>query len=443
MSTTLATLREGDKPIVEADNYRFSRFGGVSEGQTLLLRPPAPRLDWRNDYMRVPKRLEPLLEQGVIQEVLRPLMSGKEAEVYLVLSEGDVRVAKVYKDAQFRSFQHRAEYTEGRRVRSSREQRAINKGSRYGRARTEDAWGGAEVTSIQRARAAGVRVPMPYDFTEGVLVMELVRGGDGEPAPRMVDVEFTAEEAERVFEVLLREVVKMLCIGIVHADLSDFNVLMAADGPVIIDFPQAVDPANNQNAKKLLIRDVKNITSFLGRYAPGLRRTQYGPEMWAIYERNELDPDTQLTGVFKSKAKKADVGGLLEEIMLVEQEARERREALGLPEPRRARRPIPRPEQPRGRGGRGRGSQSPAQNEQQPTQGRKQQRDQGGGEGEQRKSRRRIEELPQEGRSERPRGGRGGRPPGGRGRGQAGEADQPHYGVVPAPGCGRVQRDVR
>jgi RIO kinase 1 len=292
--------------------------------------------------MRVPKRLEPLLEQGTIEEVLRPLMSGKEAEVYLVRSEGEVRVAKVYKDAQFRSFQHRAEYTEGRRVRSSREQRAINKGSRYGKARTEDAWYDAEVVAIQRARAAGIRVPMPYDFVEGVLVMELVRGADGEPAPRLVDTDFTAEEATQVFDVLLREVIKMLCIGIVHADLSDFNVLMAADGPVIIDFPQAVDPANNQNARKLLIRDVKNITSFLGRHAPDLRKTQYGPEMWDLYERSELDADTELTGVFKSSAKEADVSGLLEEIMLVEEEARERREALGLPEPRRARRPIPR-----------------------------------------------------------------------------------------------------
>jgi RIO kinase 1 len=299
--------------------------------------------------MRVPKRLEPLLEQGAIEEVLRPLMSGKEAEVYLVRSEGEVRVAKVYKDAQFRSFQHRAEYTEGRRVRSSREQRAINKGSRYGKARTEDAWYDAEVVAIQRARAAGVRVPMPYNFVEGVLVMELVRGADGEPAPRLVDTDFTAEEATQVFDVLLREVIKMLCIGIIHADLSDFNVLMAADGPVIIDFPQAVDPANNRNARKLLIRDVKNLTSFLGRHAPHLRKTQYGPEMWDLYERSELDSDTELTGVFKSSTTKADVSGLLEEIMLVEEEARERREALGLPEPRRARRPIPRaqpPEQP-------------------------------------------------------------------------------------------------
>jgi RIO kinase 1 len=228
-------------------------------------------------------------------------------------------------------------------VRSSREQRAINKGSRFGRARIEEAWGGAEVTSIQRARAAGVRVPMPHDFVEGVLVMELVKGEGGDPAPRMVDIDFSPEEAKQVFHILLREVVKMLCIGIVHADLSDFNVLMAADGPVIIDFPQAVDPASNQNARKLLIRDVANLTNFLGRYSPELRGTEYGPEMWALYERSELEPDTELTGRYSSGKKKADVSSLLEEILLVEEEARERREALGLPEPRRrARRPIPR-----------------------------------------------------------------------------------------------------
>ena len=290
--------------------------------------------------MRVPKRLEPLLHQGVIEEVIRPLMSGKEAEVYLVLSEGEERVAKVYKDAQFRSFQQRAEYTEGRRVRNSREQRAMNKGSRYGRARTEDAWYEAEVDAIHRLRAAGVRVPTPYAFIEGVLVMELVKDASGQPAPRLVDTHFSPDEARDVFHVLLREVVKMLCAGIVHADLSDFNVLMASDGPVIIDFPQAVDPAKNRSAQKLLVRDVKNLTSFLGRFEPKLRGTEYGPEIWGLYERSELDPDTELTGRFDSRAQTADVNSLLEEILAVEQEARERREALGLPPPRRARRPI-------------------------------------------------------------------------------------------------------
>ena len=290
--------------------------------------------------MRVPERLEPLLEQGVIQEVLRPLMSGKEAEVFLVLSGGEERVAKVYKNAQFRSFQHRTDYTEGRSVRNSREQRAMAKRSKHGRAKTEDAWRSAEVDAIHLLRAAGVRVPEPFAFTEGVLVMELVKGEDGAPAPRLVDTHFTEEEATEVFHILLRETVKMLCAGIIHADLSDFNVLMSPTGPVIIDFPQAVDPARNQSARKLLVRDVKNLTSFLGRFAPKLRRTQYGPEMWDLYERSELEPDTELTGRYEPKQAKAEVSSLLEDILALEQEAKERREALGLPPPRRARRPV-------------------------------------------------------------------------------------------------------
>ncbi len=312
--------------------------------------------------MRVPERLEPLLDFGVIEEVLRPLMSGKEAEVYLVRSEGEERVAKVYKNAQFRSFQHRVEYTEGRRVRSSREQRAMNKQSKHGRAKTEEAWQSAESDAIQMLKAAGVRVPTPYVFSEGVLVMELVKGADGQPAPRLVDTHFSPEEATEVFHILLREVVKMLCAGIIHADLSDFNVLLGADGPVIIDFPQAVDPSRNQSARQLLLRDVRNLTSFLGRFAPALRRTQYGPEMWDLYERSELRPDTELTGKYQSKKKTADVSSLLAEIMEVEAEARERREALGLPPPRPARKPVvfvdepePEPAKPsrRRRGGKG------------------------------------------------------------------------------------------
>ena len=293
--------------------------------------------------MRVPERLEPLLEQGVIDEVIRPLMSGKEAEIFLVIADGEERVAKVYKDARFRSFQHRAQYTEGRRVRSSREQRAMNKGSRHGRAKTEEAWRSAEVDAIQVLRGAGVRVPRPYAYVEGVLVMELVRGFDGGPAPRMVDVQFTREEATELFHLLVREVVKMLCAGIVHADLSDFNVLLSAEGPVIIDFPQAIDPARNQSAKKLLLRDVKNLAGFLGRFAPELRRTRYGPEMWSLYERSELDPETELTGKYKEKKVEVEVNSLLEDILKLEQEARERREALGLPPPR-TRRPVVRSE---------------------------------------------------------------------------------------------------
>ena len=290
--------------------------------------------------MKVPNRLQPLLDQGVIEEVLRPLMSGKEADIYLVLAGGEECVAKVYKDAQSRSFKHRAEYTEGRRVRSSREQRAMHKGSRYGRAQTEDAWSSAEVSAIYRLRAAGVRVPEPYAFVEGVLLMELIKDSQGAPAPRLVDRHFEPGEATELFHVLLREVVKMLCAGIIHADLSDFNVLLSADGPVIIDFPQVVDPAGNQNARKLLLRDVKNLTDFLSRFAPELRKTRYGLEMWSLYERSELDPQTPLTGHHDAKKESANVSSLLEDILAVEQEMRERREALGLPPPRPARRPV-------------------------------------------------------------------------------------------------------
>lgn len=290
--------------------------------------------------MRAPERLEPLLEHGVIEEVVRPLMSGKEAEVFLVLSGGEERVAKVYKDARFRSFQHRADYTEGRTVRDSRQQRAMNKRSRHGRAKTEDAWRSAEADAIFLLRSAGVRVPEPFAFTDGVLVMELVKDEHGAPAPRLVDVEFTEQKATEVFHVLLQDVVKMLCAGVIHADLSDFNVLVSPTGPVIIDFPQVVDPARSQGARRLLVRDVKNITSSLGRFAPQLRRTQYGPEMWDLYERSELAPDTKLTGTHEPDRSDADISPLLADMLALEEEARERREALGLPPPRPARRPV-------------------------------------------------------------------------------------------------------
>jgi RIO kinase 1 len=312
--------------------------------------------------MRVPDRLQPLLDHGVIEDVLRPLMSGKEADVFLVLVEGEEKVAKVYKNSQFRSFQHRAEYTEGRRVRSSREARAMKKGSRHGRSQTEAAWQSAEVDAIYALRAAGVHVPEPHAFVEGVLVMELIKDPEGNPAPRLVDIELQPDEARELFQLLLREVVKMLCAGIVHADLSDFNILMGATGPVIIDFPQAVDPTSNRNAGMLLVRDVKNLSSFLGRFAPELRKTSYGDEMWDLFERSELLPDTELTGKFVSRKPKAEVNSLLEDILELEREARERREALGLPPPRRARKPIPREEQApvkpigrRSKGGAGKG----------------------------------------------------------------------------------------
>ena len=290
--------------------------------------------------MRVPPSLVPLVDEGVVDEVIRPLMSGKEAQVYLVRSGEEYRVAKVYKESTNRSFKHRADYTEGRKVRNSRSQRAIDKRSKYGRAQAEAAWRTAEVDAIFKLHAAGVRVPTPYDFVEDVLVMELVGDEEGNPAPRLVDVELRRRQAQKYFDFLLREVVKMLCAGLVHGDLSDFNVLIGPQGPVIIDFPQWVDPAFNRNARKLLIRDVKNLTTFFSRWIPQLRRTKYGPEMWDLYEKGELAPDTQLTGRWNPKKKKADTMSLLEEIEQMERENREKRERLGLPPPRPARKPV-------------------------------------------------------------------------------------------------------
>jgi len=289
--------------------------------------------------MRVPESLQPLYDQGVITEVVRPLMAGKEAEVFLIVSDGELRVAKVYKEANNRSFKHRADYTEGRKVRNSRQQRAMNKKSKYGKEQLEAEWRSAEVDAIYRLQAAGVRVPRAFDFIDGVLVMELIADDQGEPAPRLVDLEFTRDEAMDIFYTLLREVVKMLCAGVVHGDLSDFNVLMTPHGPVMIDFPQAVDPAHNRVARKLLIRDVDNITQFMARYAPNLRRKDYGREMWDLYERGELSPETRLTGRYRPRKAAPQTSSLLEEIEEIAKENKARREALGLPPRRPARKP--------------------------------------------------------------------------------------------------------
>jgi RIO kinase 1 len=291
--------------------------------------------------MRVPEALVPLVDMGVVDEVLRPLMAGKEAQVFLVRVGDELRVAKVYKEANHRSFKHRSAYAEGRGVRNTRSQRAMAKRSRYGRAEEEAAWRSAEVDAIHRLAAWDVAVPTPYDFVEGVFVMSLVADENGEPAPRLVDVDLTRGEATRLFERLVREVVKMLCAGLIHGDLSDFNVLIGVDGPVIIDFPQAVDAAANNNARRLLVRDVRNLQSFLSRFAPELRRKQYGEEMWALYERGQLQPDTRLTGRFQRTGGATDVESILREITAAEREARARRRAEGYDDPEPA--PPPRP----------------------------------------------------------------------------------------------------
>ncbi|RYF11625.1 MAG: hypothetical protein EOO40_02955, partial [Deltaproteobacteria bacterium] len=240
--------------------------------------------------MPIPKSLEALLDHGVIDEVVRPLLSGKEAEVYLVISDGDYRVAKVYKEANNRTFKHRAEYTEGRKVRNSRDQRAMARRSSHGRAKDEAAWRSTEVDMIYKLRDAGVRVPIPYHFIDGILIMELVQGADGQPAPRLGELSLPPAQADQVLETLLREVIRMLSAGVVHGDLSEFNVLMGTDGPCIIDFPQAVHAAANASARKLLLRDVGNLVRFLQPASGARRAPVYAEEMWQLYERGELTP---------------------------------------------------------------------------------------------------------------------------------------------------------
>jgi len=280
--------------------------------------------------MRIPNSLVSLADQGIIEEVVRPLMSGKEAEVFLVVSGGELRVAKVYKDAQHRSFKNRAEYTEGRKVRNSRDQRAIGKRTTHGRAKDEAAWRSTEVDMIYRLRDAGVRVPTPHHFVDGVLVMELVRDDAGDPAPRLGEVRLDAEEATAIFDHLLTEVVRMLCAGVVHGDFSDFNVLLGAGGPVVIDFPQAVDASSNQGARRLLLRDVDNLYRFLARFAPERPRRPHAEEMWELYASSLLTPETRLRGQYLPSDKRADTAAVLELIGDANHDERRRRAALGL-----------------------------------------------------------------------------------------------------------------
>jgi RIO kinase 1 len=268
--------------------------------------------------MKSPPRLQALIDEGLIDVVVRQLMSGKEAMVYVVRCGDDTRCAKIYKEATHRSFRQAVDYTENRKVKNTRQARAMAKGTRFGREAQEAAWQSAEVDALYRLAAAGVRVPTPYNFFEGVLLMELVTDAHGDAAPRLNDVEFTPADAQRHHATLLREVVRMLCAGIVHGDLSEFNILLASDGqgdgPVIIDLPQAVDAAGNNHAQRMLLRDVDNLRNFFGRFAPELLATGYGPEIWDLYQRGVLHPDTPLTGRFTSKSAPVDLGGVLREI---------------------------------------------------------------------------------------------------------------------------------
>ncbi len=272
--------------------------------------------------MKTPSRLEPLVTDGLIDTVLRQLMSGKEAMVYVVQNGDHVLCAKVYKEANKRSFRQAVDYTEGRKIKNSRQARAMAKGSRYGRQEQEAAWQSAEVDALHRLANAGVRVPTPYNFHEGVLLMELVVDANGEPAPRLNDIALSEADARQYHAFLIRQVVRMLCAGIVHGDLSEFNVLLDANGPVIIDLPQAIDAAANNNAKAMLERDVENLATYFGQFAPDLLNTHYGKEIWALYEAGTLQPHSVLSGDFKVDEKLAD----LDEVMQVIDAARKEEE---------------------------------------------------------------------------------------------------------------------
>jgi len=261
--------------------------------------------------MKTPSRLRPLLDEGLIDSVQRQLMSGKEAMVFVVTSGGETVCAKVYKEATHRSFRQAVDYTENRKTKNSRQARAMAKGTKFGRQAMEAAWQSAEVDALYRLAAAGVRVPKPINFHEGVLLMELVCDANGDAAPRLNDLSFSADEARAHHATLIREVVRMLAAGVVHGDLSEFNILVGADGPVIIDLPQAVDAAGNNHAAAMLERDVANLRHFFGRFAPELLATDYGREIWALYQKGLLTPESVLTGQFRQVLKPVDLGQVL------------------------------------------------------------------------------------------------------------------------------------
>ncbi len=289
--------------------------------------------------MKPPKRLQTLIEEGLIDSVTRQLMSGKEAEVFVVRIGDETRCAKVYKEATNRSFRQAVDYTENRKVKNTRQARAMAKGTKFGRASQEAAWQSAEVDALYRLADAGVRVPKPFNFFEGVLLMELVTDAQGDAAPRLNDVQFTPDAARAHHATLLVEVMRMLAAGVVHGDLSEFNILLghgvnsqgaAQDLPVIIDLPQAIDAAGNNHAERMLLRDVTNLRDFFGQFAPDLLATEFGPEIWERYQRGTLDPDVALTGRFVSPKKPTDVGGLMREIDDARAEEAARQLRMGL-----------------------------------------------------------------------------------------------------------------
>lgn len=278
--------------------------------------------------MKIPKRIQPLVDDGLVDEVIRQLMGGKEATVYIVRCGSELRCAKVYKEATKRSFKQAVQYQEGRKVRNSRRARAMEKGSKYGRKQQEETWQSAEVDALFRLSNAGVRVPQPYGCFDGVLLMELLTDDDGLVAPRLSDISMSEEQALEDHAVMMQYVVRMLCVGLVHGDLSEFNVLVDEYGPVIIDLPQAVDAAANNNSRSMFERDVNNMRDYYGQYAPELLDSHYAEEIWAIYEDGDLQPDSSLSGQFKLDQHSADVDAVLEDIKAAFAEEQERLERI-------------------------------------------------------------------------------------------------------------------
>ena len=275
--------------------------------------------------MKTPKRIAPLVEDGLVDEVIRQLMSGKEATVYVVRCGDEIRCAKVYKEAEKRSFRQSTDYTEGRKMKNSRRARAMEKGTNYGRKAQEEAWQSAEVDALYRLAAAGVRVPKPYNFHEGVLLMELLTDSEGNAAPRLNDLALDAEVSRKYHRILIAQVVRMLCAGIIHGDLSEYNVLVDSHGPVIIDLPQAINASANNQARQLLLRDVQNLAAYFGQFAPELLTTDYGNEIWALFQSGQLSQESVLTGRFERVEKSVDLKGVMREIndTLKEEEARQ------------------------------------------------------------------------------------------------------------------------
>jgi RIO kinase 1 len=278
--------------------------------------------------MRTPKQIQPLIEEGLVDEVISQLMSGKEATVYVVRCGSEIRCAKVYKEANKRSFKKAVEYQEGRKSRNSRRARAMEKGTKFGRNQREAAWQNAEVDALYRLANAGVRVPKPYGCFDGVLLMELITDAEGNVAPRLNDVSMNAEQALADHAAVMQDVTRMLCTGVVHGDLSEFNVLVDATGPVIIDLPQAVDASGNNNAQAMLERDVNNMTAYYGQFAPELLESRYAKEIWALYADGALHPDIELTGRFKEDTRAADVDTVMQEIKAAFDEHQELLERL-------------------------------------------------------------------------------------------------------------------